>query len=174
VTRKAKRAQLAIRRGKSAGSPRATSAMTTVGKTGPRGKGKPTVGARARAVVNLEAPPTLKVTINSRETHATCSLSIGEILARIHTADLLDELQRRMRSGDFAVYADWLESRGDALGPALAIFTGQLAALRRGKTPPNTDKARFAGDQAGLDPGSALAALEQVEFSRPPFHTDAR
>ncbi len=164
MTRKAKRAQLAVRRDKAAGYPRATAAMTVVGKTGPRGKGKPTVGARTRASVDLAASPVLNVAINGKDTRSTCSLPIGEILARVHTADLLDELQRRMRSGDFAVYTDWLESRGDALGPALSNFTEQLAAMRRGK---KTGTLRVGSSR--LEPGAVPVAAEQVGEIRPPF-----
>jgi hypothetical protein len=141
--------------------------MTVPGLTGPSGR-KPNRRASAKARVDHEGSPTLKVTISSAETISMCRLPIGEVLARVHVVDLLDELQRRLRTDEFPVFCDWLENRGDALGPALSIFTEQLATLRRERKPPNTDKAGFAGDQATLDPGSVPATLEQPS-NRLPF-----
>jgi hypothetical protein len=125
--------------------------MTAPGFVGPREQ-KPTGRARVRASViddpGLFTPaqaPHLNVSIAGRETIATTRLPIGEVLARVHTADLLAELQRRMSTDNFPVFCDWLMNRGDALGAALAIFTEQLAALRRERKPPTTGKGRPSG-----------------------------
>jgi hypothetical protein len=117
---------------------------------GPMGS-KPTVKARSRATLD-HAAPVLNVRIECRRERAYCALPVAEILARVHSADLLAELAKRMATPDFAVFCDWLESRGDVLGPALANFTGHLAALRRESPPPHKGvKTPSASIEPGLD-----------------------
>jgi hypothetical protein len=144
VTRKSKRARLTAQRKQAAGQARALTPMTAVGLAGPRGS-KPTGRTRAIAHLTDGDVPCLRVCISSENTNSSCKLPIGEVLARVHVADLLDELQRRMRTPTFPVFCDWLMSRGDHLGAALAIFTEHLAALRRKSTPPNTGQVSPSG-----------------------------
>jgi hypothetical protein len=168
MTRKSARARVAAQRRQAAGNARAETPMTAVGLAGPRGA-KPTGRARAIAHLTEGDAPCLRVCISSEHTNSSCKLPIGEVLARVHIADLLDELQRRMRTPTFPVFCDWLMSRGDALGAALAIFTEHLAALRRKSTPPTTGEGSPSGsDHAGVIEASPFAAMERPS-NRLPF-----
>ncbi len=133
------------------GRPRNDSAMTAPALKGPLGR-MPKIPARCRANLEYGEPTLLKVTIECRRERATSTLPVAEVLARVHTADLLAELAKRMASPDFAVFCDWLCSRGDALGPALANFTGHLAAMRRESHPPHKgEQPPSAAIEPGLD-----------------------
>jgi hypothetical protein len=167
VTRKAAKARLTEQRKQGAGQARALTPMTADGLTGPRGS-KPTGRARAVAHLTEGDVPCLRVCISSSTVNSSCKLPIGEVLARIHAADLLCELQRRLRTETFPVFCDWLMSRGDPLGAALAIFAEQLAALRRKPTPPNTGCLSPSGsDQAGLIEASPSVAMERSSNGHP-------
>lgn len=141
--------------------------MSAPGLAGPHGQ-KPTGRAKVRAHVTEDSRPCLYVKISTAHANTSAKLPLGEVLARVHTADLLDELQRRLRTANFPVFCDWLMSRGDPLGTALAIFTEQLAAMRRGSTLPTTGEVPASrADHEGVIEATPRGALERPSNRHP-------
>jgi hypothetical protein len=91
--------------------------------------------------LELAQPDTVPRKKNKRRV-GVAIVPVADVLARVHTIDLLDELDRRAANPEQQVLADQLQANGDYLGEHFALLVERRTALRSVKNlqPTTTQK----------------------------------